>query len=93
MPKITTWILLCGLATVGAGQSIIFSVLPPLGRQIGMPDYQVALIFTSAALAFMVSAPYWGGEKVMSGGVERRSLLLVFLVTRLLPVCLGCLAT
>ena len=60
MPKITTWILLCGLATVGAGQSIIFSVLPPLGRQIGMPDYQVALIFTSAALAFMVSAPYWG---------------------------------
>ncbi|ELR66777.1 multidrug-efflux transporter [Photobacterium marinum] len=60
MPKITTWILLCGLATVGAGQSIIFSVLPPLGRQIGMPDYQVALIFTLAAIAFMVSAPYWG---------------------------------
>ncbi|MDA0149568.1 MFS transporter [Vibrio sp. LaRot3] len=74
MSKLTNWVLLCGLATVGAGQSIIFSVLPPLGREIGIPDYQIALIFTLAAIAFMLSAPFWGKKSDQWG----RKKLIVF---------------
>ncbi|RMH93593.1 MFS transporter [Lysobacter pythonis] len=77
MPRLTRWMLLVGLATVGAGQSVIFAVLPPLGRQIGMADYQIALIFTLAALAFMLSAPYWGRKSDQWG--RRRIILLGFL--------------
>lgn len=74
MTKLTIWTLLLGLACVGAGQSILFSVLPPLGRQIGLADYQVALIFTLAATAFMISAPYWGKKSDQWG---RKKLIVL----------------
>ena len=67
MSRLATIVLLAGLATVGAGQSILFAVLPPLGREIGIPEYQIGLIFTGAALAFMLSTPFWGRKSDVWG--------------------------
>lgn len=76
MSKLNIWTLLIGLACVGAGQSVLFSVLPPLGREIGLADHQVALIFTLAAMAFMISAPYWGRKSDEWG--RKRLIVLGF---------------
>ncbi|GAB2667056.1 MFS transporter [Vibrio panuliri] len=76
MSKLNVWTLLIGLACVGAGQSVLFSVLPPLGRDIGLADHQVALIFTLAAIAFMASAPFWGRKSDEWG--RKRLIVLGF---------------
>lgn len=46
------------LATA-VGNSGLQSVLPAIGRQIGIPDPLVAAIFSLSALLWTVSAPFW----------------------------------
>ena len=41
------------------GNSGLQSVLPAIGRQIGIPDPLVAAIFSLSALLWTVSAPFW----------------------------------
>ena len=41
------------------GNSGLQSVLPAIGRQIGIPDPLVAAIFSLSALCWTVSAPFW----------------------------------
>jgi len=45
---------------IAAGQSIVFTVLPPLGREVGLSEFQITLIISISALVFAVSAPVWG---------------------------------
>jgi len=45
---------------IAAGQSIVFTVLPPLGREVGLSEFQITLIISSSAFVFAVSAPFWG---------------------------------
>ena len=41
------------------GNSGLQSVLPAIGRQIGIPDPLVAAIFSLSALCWTISAPFW----------------------------------
>jgi MFS transporter, DHA1 family, tetracycline resistance protein len=41
------------------GQSIVFPILPPLGRRMGLSELQVGLLITTAAVVVLVS-PLWG---------------------------------
>lgn len=51
--------MLC-LATIGIGMSVIFSVLPPVARDMGLADFHVGVSITIGAIAFMFMAPFWG---------------------------------
>ena len=53
-------ILLAGVVCMGMGQTIIFAVLPPLARQIGVGDFQVLSIFMLSALFWVLTGPIWG---------------------------------
>jgi MFS family permease len=48
------------LFTAGVGNSFVFAVLQPLGRQIGLQEIQIGSIITISATVFMFSAPIWG---------------------------------
>ncbi|MEO1252371.1 MAG: MFS transporter [Pseudomonadota bacterium] len=53
-------LLLAGALCAGMGQTIIFSVLPPLAREIGLSNLQTGLIFMVSAMFWVVCGPRWG---------------------------------
>jgi len=72
--RIAMGVLLAGIVCVGMGQTVVFSVLPPLGRQIGLADMQVAAIFGLSALFWVLLVPLWGRRSDVAG---RKPLILL----------------
>ena len=54
------WVLSAALACIGAGQSTIFILIPQEIRLLGFNEFQVGLIFSISALAWIFFSPYWG---------------------------------
>ena len=54
------WVLSAALACIGAGQSTIFILIPQEIRSLGFNEFQVGLIFSISALAWIFFSPYWG---------------------------------
>jgi MFS family permease len=48
------------LFTAGIGNSFVFAILPPLGREIGLKEIQIGSIIATSATVFMFTAPLWG---------------------------------
>ena len=46
-------LLFAGMAILGMGQSLMFIIIAPLARQIGMTEWQYGLSFTLANLAMV----------------------------------------
>src|ERR1700744_4387876 len=53
-------ILFVSLLCMGAGHSIIYTILPPLGRQLGLGPFQVTTIFAASATIWIFSSAFWG---------------------------------
>ena len=62
------------MLTIAAGNTALQSVLPALGRSLGVPDNAVAAAFSVSALVWVVSAPYWAKRSDRQG--RRRMVLL-----------------
>ncbi|OFX05990.1 MAG: hypothetical protein A3E78_01385 [Alphaproteobacteria bacterium RIFCSPHIGHO2_12_FULL_63_12] len=58
--QIALAVLLAGVVCTGMGQTIVFAVLPPIARKIGMGDFQVLSIFMLSALFWVLIGPFWG---------------------------------
>ncbi len=56
------------------GLSILFPVLAPLGRQLGLSELEIGLTSTSYAIAQFLAAPFWGRASEARG---RKPVLLV----------------
>jgi len=70
--------ILFGVSVVSAmGNSGMWSVLPAIGRQIGIPDVLVAAIFSLSAVLWAVSSPFWARQSDLHG---RKPLILLGLV-------------
>lgn len=67
-------ILLAGVVCMGMGQTIVFAVLPPIARKIGMGDLQVLSIFMLSALFWVVIGPFWGRQSDTYG---RRPFIVI----------------
>jgi MFS family permease len=48
------------LLVIGAGNSMLLAVAPPLVRQLDLPDSSVGWIFSLSALLWVFCSPYWG---------------------------------
>ncbi|TNE57385.1 MAG: MFS transporter [Alphaproteobacteria bacterium] len=55
-------VLFASLIAVGMGQSLVFTILPPLAREIGMHEWQVSSIFALSAFCWVFSSAYWGDK-------------------------------
>jgi MFS family permease len=70
-------ILFACLVAVGMGQTIVFAVLPPLGREIGLAEVQIGAIVSASSITFFIAAPIWGR---ISDRWGRKRVLLTGLV-------------
>jgi MFS family permease len=48
------------LLVIGAGNSMLLAVAPPLVRDLGLADSTVGWIFALSALLWVFTSPYWG---------------------------------
>ena len=62
------------MLTIAAGNTALQSVLPALGRSLGVPDNAVAAAFSVSALVWVIAAPYWASRSDRHG--RRRMVLL-----------------
>lgn len=66
-------ILLAVFAT-GMGQTIVFAVLAPLGREVGLAEIQVGLIIAASSVVFSIASPRWGRVSERIG--RRRTMII-----------------
>lgn len=67
-------ILFLVMFTIAAGNTALQSVLPALGRSLGVPDAAVAAAFSVSALLWTLAAPFWANRSDRHG--RRRMVLL-----------------
>lgn len=66
-----------GLFTAGVGNSFVFAVLPPIGREMGLMEFQVGFIITVSATIFMLLASFWGRKSEIWG---RKPIMLYAMI-------------
>ncbi len=57
---LSTRLVLFSVLATGIGQSMTFTLLAPLGREVGFGEVQVGLIISCSALLFTLTSPVWG---------------------------------
>lgn len=67
-------ILFAVMLITGAGNTALQSVLPAIGRSIGVPDSVIAAVFSVSALVWVFSAPYWARRSEKQG---RRNMVIL----------------
>lgn len=78
-------VLIAALMTTAMGQSLVFAILAPLGREVRLGELQITSIIAISALVFGVAAPYWGR---LSDRLGRKPII----ITGLIGYTLGTLA-
>jgi len=73
------------LVCIGIGQSMLFSILPPAARAIGISPFQVSTIFATSASIWVFVSPMWGRRSDVSG---RRMVMLIGLLGYALSMAL-----
>lgn len=56
------------------GQAFLFTILPPIGRQVGMADYQIGLVMSVHGLFMLFTGPMWGAASETWG---RRRVIVI----------------
>lgn len=67
-------ILLMAVAATALGQTLVFTLLPSLGRATGMAEMEVGLIISCSALVFALASPVWG---TVSESLGRKAVLVI----------------
>jgi MFS family permease len=78
-------LLYAAMLAAAAGNTALQSVMPAIGREIGIADFWVAIAYTWSAILWVLLAPYWAEKSDRHG---RKALTLVglggFVVSTLL---------
>lgn len=62
------------MLTIAAGNTALQSVLPALGRSLGVADSAVAAAFSASALLWVLAAPFWANRSDRHG---RKAMVLL----------------
>ncbi|CAD5273340.1 Major facilitator transporter [Alteromonas sp. 38] len=66
--------LLLAAAAIGFAQTVLFAILAPLGREIGLIEVQIGAIISCSSLTLFLISPLWGRASDRWG---RRKVLLI----------------
>ena len=66
--------LLLAVAAMGFAQTVLFAILAPLGREVGLVEVQIGAIISSSSLTIFLVSPLWGRASDFWG---RRKVLLI----------------
>lgn len=67
-------ILFAVMLTIGAGNTALQSVMPAIGRSLGIADTVIAAAFSVSALVWVIAAPVWARRSDRTG--RRRMVLM-----------------
>jgi len=70
-------VLFVSLTCMGAGQTVLFNILPPLSRQLGLSEIETTGIFSVSAAIWVVTSAFWGKKSDRWG---RKPIMLMGLV-------------
>ena len=70
-------VLILALMATGIGQSLVFAILAPLGREVQLGELQITSIIAISALVYAVVAPRWGR---FSDRVGRKPIIITGLL-------------
>ena len=70
-------ILFVCLLAIGMGQTLVFAVLPPIARELGLNEFQTTLIFSLSALLWVMTSAFWGRRSDVMG---RKPVILIGLL-------------
>jgi MFS family permease len=70
-------ILFVCLVCIGLGQSMLFAILPPAARELGISPVQISIIFATSASFWIFVSPWWGRKSDVWG---RRPVVLIGLL-------------
>ncbi len=77
LSQLQKWVLAVALVSMGFGMTISFVVAPPLARDAGLSELQVAGVLTGSSLLFALMTPVWGR---LSGDYGRKRIMLFALL-------------
>jgi len=66
--------LLASLVSVGMGFTVLFPILAPLGREIGLSEVQITTVIAASGLMVFLFSPIWGRRSDRWG---RKTVLLI----------------
>lgn len=66
--------LLFASAAMGFAQTVLFAILAPLGREVGLVEVQIGAIISASSLTLFLVSPFWGRASDVWG---RRKILLI----------------
>ncbi|MEH6558825.1 MAG: MFS transporter [Oceanicoccus sp.] len=52
--------LFASVAAVGFAQTVLFAILAPLGREVGLVEMQIGAIISASSLTVFLASPMWG---------------------------------
>lgn len=84
-------LLFCVMLVAAAGNTAMQSLLPAIGRELGVADVWVAVAFSLSAVIWVVSAPHWARRADRRGRRALMRLGLVGFIASML-ICGGVLA-
>ena len=70
-------VLILSLMATSIGQSLVFAILPPLGREVSLGELQITSIITLSSIVFSLASPRWGR---FSDKVGRKPIIITGLV-------------
>ena len=53
-------VLLFALVALGFSFSVLFAVLGPLGREVGLSELQISSVLAASSLTMFLASPVWG---------------------------------
>jgi MFS family permease len=66
--------LFASVAAVGFAQTVLFAILAPLGREVGLVEMQIGAIISASSLTVFLTSPVWGRT---SDNWGRRRVMLI----------------
>lgn len=72
--KVASRTLYAAVAAIGFAQTVLFAILAPLGREIGLVEIQVGAIISASSLTIFLTSPWWGRTSDVQG---RKKILLI----------------
>jgi MFS family permease len=54
------WLIFLAIMCIHVGQTVVFAILAPLGREVGLVEWQIGTIITCSSLVFSLASPRWG---------------------------------
>ena len=75
-PRALRVLFVC-LVCIGLGQSMLFAILPPAARALGISPFRISTIFATSASIWVFVSPWWGRKSDVWG---RRPVILIGLL-------------